>query len=457
LDTSSIYQIEDLLPTLLWIIILLVVSYVIVLNKKHDNPHYKWFFPVVVFKMLMGLFFGYTYIKILGYGGDTVAYWEGALRLNDLFFYDPMAYFKEMWSTPSRETIFDNFNQQTGYPPSWIYFEAESFFVSKIVSIFSFIAFKSFNALTIIFSFIAALASFKLFELVRSYHFAKEHWVAAVVLFFPTIAFWCSGISKDTLTLIILYLLIVYIFQLLQKGYNSVFYSIFTIVVLLFLAFKIRPFMIVAIALPFLVSVGFSTINKIKSELVKLLSKTLLIFLVLSLMFFTLYTSALPFGIGEGYLEEVVVIQKDFASNANYGGPKYDLGITDYSLLGMIKAAPIAILTTLYRPFLWEAGGQGALLILGGIESLFLIGLTFLFFFKGNIRKKMNYILNNKFLLFALLFSLILAFLVGFTAGLFNVLIRFKAPLMAFFVLVLLVDLKNIKNIELQNGSANKQ
>lgn len=424
--------------------------------KKQENPYYKWFIPVVLFKMFMGLFFGYTYIKILGYGGDTVAYWEGAVRLNDLFFENPMGYFNEMWATPSRETLFDNFSQHTGYPPSWTYFESESFFVSKIVSLFTFITFKSFNALTIIFSFFSAVASFKLFELVRSLNFAKEHWVAAVILFFPTVAFWCSGISKDTFIFVILFLLVVLIFHVLKRRFKNVFFYLLAIFFLLFLAYKMRPFMIVAVALPLLISLGFSKINRIKSDAVKLFGKFSLIIFVIGTMMFTLYTSALPFGLGEDYLEEVAIIQKDFVANTTYGGPKYDLGITDYSPLGMLKAGPLAIFTALYRPLLWEAGGQGALLALGGVESLILIALTLFFLFKGNLREKFKYIGRSEFLLFALLFALIFGFFVGFTAGLFNVLVRFKAPLMVFFVLVLLVDLKYIQKIKLSNGGANK-
>lgn len=292
--------------------------------------------------------------------------------------------------------------------------------------------------------------------MVRSFNLAKEYLVAIAVLFFPTVAFWCSGIGKDTVILVVLYFLVVHVFLLLSKKDKHNIYHIIIILILTFLAYKIRPFMIVAIVLPFAISFGFSQLNKLKSDFLNFSSKFILLFAVVSVMVFTLFTSALPFGIGEGYLEEVAIIQKDFAANVTYGGPRYDLNITDYTPLGMLRAGPLAVFTALYRPLLWEAGGQGALLALSGLESVVLIVLTLLFFLKGNIRKKIKYIGRNQFLLFAILFALIFGFFVGFTAGLFNVLVRFKAPLLVFFVLVLLVDLNYIEKQKLRDGSTDE-
>src|SRR5690554_7298466 len=81
-----------------------------------------------------------------------------------------------MMQRPSADTITVNFNQRTGYPPSWIYKEPESFFISKIISLFTFFTFNSYIALTLICSTIAGLCSWKLYELVKDFSFCK-HWV----------------------------------------------------------------------------------------------------------------------------------------------------------------------------------------------------------------------------------------------------------------------------------------
>jgi hypothetical protein len=133
-------------------------------------------------------------------------------------------------------------------------------------------------------------------------------------------------------------------------------------------------------------------------------------------------------------LQEVITIQKDFAVNKTYTGYRYDLGIDDYTTWGLIKATPIAIITAFYRPFLWEA--NSAFLLISGLESLFLIILTIkFFFFSGSFTKHFSFIRNQEILVFAILFSLILGFFVGFTSGLFNVLVRFKAPIVVFLIM----------------------
>jgi Ca2+/Na+ antiporter len=58
-------------------------------------------------------------------------------------------------------------------------------------------------------------------------------------------------------------------------------------------------------------------------------------------------------------------------------------------------------------------------------------------FFGGRLRKTISLIRSNEFLVFAFFFALILAFFAGFTSILFGVLVRFKAPVLPFLVLLL--------------------
>jgi hypothetical protein len=138
---------------------------------------------------------------------------------------------------------------------------------------------------------------------------------------------------------------------------------------------------------------------------------------------------------GNDVFQEVITIQQDFAQNKTYDGYRYDLGIEDYSLFGMIRATPIAIITAFYRPFLWEA--NSAFLLISGLESLLLLTLTIkFFFFSGSLKKQLSFVFSQEFLTFAILFTLLLGFFIGFTSGLFNVLVRFKAPIMVFIIIL---------------------
>lgn len=437
MNLQYIFSLEDLLIGVLWAIILLAIGFMVQSNNRGKDEAYKWFMPNLLFKMGMGFFFGFTFVKILGYGGDTVAYWDGAVKLNNLFWESPSAYFDELLSTPNRSTLHVNFNYNTGFPPGWIYYEPESFFVSKVLSMFTFFTFKSFTALTFLCSYFAAIASFRLFQLVRNYRFTKERYMAIATLFVPTVAFWCSGASKDTLIVLGLYFLLYYLFALFDRTRKFTFSNLFWVFFFTWFLTQMRPFMIVAISIPLIFSFGFGYLNRLQSKIIVSTFKFLIIVAGIGVVSYVTINDVIPMGLGDDYMEELAVTQQDFSANTTYGGPRYDLGISDFSPSAMLTAAPLAIITGLYRPFLWEA--QGPLLLMSGLENFTLILLTLGFFFKrGNIREHLRYVTENEFLVFALIFVILFAFFIGFSAGLFNVLVRFKAPLLTFLVLVLI-------------------
>jgi hypothetical protein len=111
----------------------------------------------------------------------------------------------------------------------------------------------------------------------------------------------------------------------------------------------------------------------------------------------------------------------------------------------MLKAAPLAMITAFFRPFLWEA--SSAFMLLSALEGTLLMILLFRFLFlSGSITQQIQFVRTNEILIFAFVFVLIFGFFVGFSAGLYNVLIRFKAPLLPFLLLLLASSSKWKKN-----------
>jgi hypothetical protein len=427
----ELFGILDLIIGFGWLILILVVGFYFRL-KNRDKPHFKYFMPHLYFKLGFAFLFAFAYSVILTEGGDTLAYWEGAVNLNQLFWDSPTSYFQEIISTPSSSTITDRFNTETGFPPSWIYHEPESFFVCKILSVFTFFTLNSYIALTFVISTFAIIASWKFFELVKDFRFCPKWVLVFSSLFIPTVAFWCTGISKDTIVLGSLLLLLYHIFSIIiaQKKFSVKRFLI--ILFSVFLLYNLRPFMIIAVFAPLFIALSIRLVKSISQNKVlvfgiRLILYTVTISIVLSFMGIVGESSLEE----NQYLNEVAIIQKDFAQNKLYTGYRYDLGITDYSTTGMILASPMAIITAFFRPFFWEA--NSAFLLISGIESLLLMYLAFRFFFlNGNIVKHLNFVSSQEFLVFSIIFVLLLGFFVGFTSGLFNVLVRFKAPLMVF-------------------------
>lgn len=427
----ELFGLFDLIIGFGWLALILVVGFYIRLRNR-DKPHFKYYMPHLFFKLGFAFLFALAYSVILTEGGDTLAYWEGAVNLNQLFWDSPGNYFEEMITTPSASTITDRFNTSTGYPPSWIYKEPESFFVCKVVSVLTFFTLNSYIALTFVVSTFSIITSWKFYELVKDFKFCPSWVLTFATLFIPTVAFWCTGISKDTLVLGSLLMLLYNLFIVLLGQKKLSVQRIILILFSIFLLYNLRSFMIIAVFAPLFIAISVRFVKSISQNKVLVFGVRFVLYTITIIAVFS-FIGIIGGGTIEDnqYLNEVAVIQKDFAQNKLYTGYRYDLGITDYSTMGMILASPFAIITAFFRPFVWEA--NSAFLLISGIESLLLIYLTFRFFFlNGNIVKHLAFVRSQEFLVFSIIFALLLGFFVGFTSGLFNVLVRFKAPLMVF-------------------------
>lgn len=411
-----------------------------------DQTYYRWFLPAFGFRIFFALLFAVAYVIILSGGGDTIAYHDGAYHLTQLFWDSPIAYFQEMISTPSHETITYHFNEETGYPPSWIYAEAESFFVCKLVSVLSLFTFNSYIALTLLCATFSFLAAWRLYSFIRTFNFCPQWVIVVAVLFVPTVAFWTTGVGKDVFVVSAFYWLLADLFPVVTGKKQVSFRLLLWMALMIFILYHLRSFMIVAVALPLFIALMARLGRRISNNTRQLAAFRILIggIVIFSLFAFLQFSNFTQMIETNPYLQEVAVIQKDFAQNKNYSGTRYDLGITEYNAWGLLKAAPLSVFTSFYRPLPWEA--DSAFLLISALENILLLLLTVrFFFFSGNLREHFKFIRSQEFLVFAILFSLILGFLVGFTSGLFNVLVRFKAPFVGLLFIFLAASEKHLK------------
>jgi hypothetical protein len=82
---------------------------------------------------------------------------------------------------------------------------------------------------------------------------------------------------------------------------------------------------------------------------------------------------------------------------------------------------------------------------------LLFIFLTIRFFVIKKLRQRLQIIQKTEFLVYSLFFVIIIAFIAGYTSILFGLLVRIRAPLIPFFVLLLMVktEKKGLKIKEL--------
>lgn len=428
LDYFSILDI--VLSVLCLILIFLRVN--IVKKRYIDIDYYKYYSVNVYVKLFLSLTYALYYIVIID-GGDTLAYWDGALKMQELFWKSPTMYFQELFSEPDLAMYGSHFDLSTGYPPRWIYKEPPSWFISKIMSLFTFFSFKSYLVATFLMAYISSIVSWKLFEMVYAFSMNTTRNIAIAVFFIPSVSFWCSGVTKDTIVFIIAIIMVLNCFDILSLKKKTKFQNLLWVAFCIFILNYTRSFMIMTILVPLAFTYSARLANKYREKKFAFYTIRLLSFVV-GFLFFYFQGASLT---ESKELEEAAVIQKDFAINETYEGARYDLGITDFSSTGMLSAFPVAVIAGYYRPFIWEA--LSLALFLNGLEGTFFLYLT-LRFFASNFLRKINEIRKHEFFIFAFFFSLLLAYMAGLTSGLLGVLVRFKAPLIPFLVLMLTID-----------------
>ena len=142
-------------------------------------------------------------------------------------------------------------------------------------------------------------------------------------------------------------------------------------------------------------------------------------------------------------MDEAVVVQNDLKQDY-YGGHRFDIGSFEPTIAGIASKAPVAIAATLFRPFVWEA--DNPFILMSALESLIVLVFTLMALFRIKILNLQGVLLKNPLLFFSFVFSLFFAFSVGLTTANFGALVRYKIPLMPFYLSMVYI-LSNYKKI----------
>jgi hypothetical protein len=422
----------DVLIFILYLTLLLVGNARV--KKRYSNKALIPFFQVGwLFKVAFSLVFTYVYIFLIG-GGDLNAYWMGASCLADLFYSDPAAYFSELLHTNRSLGITHHFNIFTGYPPGWIWREDEAWFAAKIISLFAIITYKGFWSTTILISTIGFWITWMFSVQLKEKENISKNSILAALFFVPSVSFWCSGISKDSLTFS-LSILTVFVFFNLIKWVNSRGVLKFLLVfALIYVVYSLRHYLAYALTVPFVLA-WMSRYGK------RFTNRPLLLW-IFRLGIYSIILFSLGFVINAEKTQQLIaeanITKSDFSSNPIYSGAKYEMPSTSGAPLEIVSILPRTIFTALFRPSFLDSVSSS--FIINQIESLWLIILLIRFMLRKNPVLQFNEILRDEFLLYALVFVVLVAFMSGYSSILFGVLVRIRSVALPFLILLLLHD-----------------
>ena len=436
---------SEIIIAFIYSIIILVIGFILKSSMSTDRTA-KYFMPALLVKIIGGLAVGMIYYLYYG-GGDTVNYYDyGAVPIFDAFLDSPATAFQMIFGDNVYTTENRAFSTRI-----FFFRDSSSYNCIRYAGFFNLFSFNTYSGTVILFAFFSFICVWKLFQLVANLypHLTKE--MAISFLFLPSVFFWGSGILKDTITFALLCLLIFNAFRIYFLKEKIIFSSI-VIVICTYAIMSIKVYIVIAIvpAIGFLFLYG--PIKEIQNKTIRMLITPFALGLAIVSGFVGMKA------IGEtsdrynietlAYTASETAKWIEFVSKQQ-GGAVYSLGgdTGDFSALGVLKKTIPAIWVTLFRPHPWEI--KNPVMLLSGIEALFFLVL-FVKVFGLNFRKSRIAMKNNIIIPFSLIFALTFSWAVGITSYNFGTLVRYKIPMMPFFIMSMYIARSYIYSLKKQ-------
>ncbi len=394
------------------------------------QKYYNW---ALAAKLIGSIGFVIVYVYVYKVG-DTLGYFKGGKILFKAFTEDPATAISIYFLDPGEETV----NTQV-YTKKLPYFnQSEGFFMHRLCGLFALLTFNSYFLSSFFFAFYNFTGAVKMFETFQRKFPRHTKAIAIGSFFIPSVIFWGSGISKDTVCMGSIGWLF-YAFDNLFSG-KKILKSAFLVVLMSYLIVTLKGYILMTFLPAVLIWFYLRVIGQIKNIVLKYVSAVVMLVLIgiggaVMVQFIAQASQKYAFDrvqkLAEGFWEYHTHLEENGES-----GSGYTLHISDASAAGMIKVMPEAVNVTLFRPYVWEV--RNPFMMLSAIESLILFVMFLQLFrqvgFGGFFRS-----FGVPEISLCILFSIVLGFAVGVTAFNFGALVRFKIPLMPFFFIGLIL------------------
>lgn len=426
---------KDLLLTPMYMAILYIIILLIRKNTIKDPLLKKYFLRGISLKLFGAIALGFIY-EFVYHGGDTRTYFLTSIEIDRVFWEDPLRGLKLI--------TFPEITEDATNPLSLFYVpirDSSSFLVSRICALFGLFSFSTYTTISLFFGFISFYGVWSLFRLLYTHYPAYHKQFAISLLYMPSVFFWGSGIMKDGLCLSALCMAFYALHQYIntKKGkYIAV--LIFSIYIMVYIKIYIALCFIPAAFMWLFVRYN----NKIRSKILKTILMPLC--LVLGIGLGTILAKSIAEKDARYNFDKIAYTAQETAYyigriSMSQGGSYYSLGEYDATISGMLSKAPAAIWVTLFRPYIWES--KNVPMLLSALESFFFLFMTLKLFYLKKWKFIFNSIATNEYLFFSIVFSLTFAFAIGISTYNFGTLVRYKIPLMPFYlssIYIMLLD-----------------
>ncbi len=427
---------RDLIVTPLLLILIFMVS-IPVSGRIADRITRRYFYPAMIVRVLGAIFLGLIY-QFYYKGGDTFVFFDqGSYYIWKAFLDSPLKGLSLVFSRAGDYMI-----NTYEYSSKIVFFtDPSSYFVIRIASLLDLLTFHTYSATAILFALFSFSGSWFMYKaFYRMY--PKLHLQFALAIFFiPSVVFWGSGLMNDSLTMgAVCWAVYGFINLFIEKK------SIGRNIVILFLSFYllyiVKIYILMCLLPPLLIWLYIEYITSIRN----LVLRVMLLPVILVLVFIAGFYSVIKVSSENTRynLTSLTQTAKATASWISYvsnteGGSTYTLGDYDFSPKGVLKKSYKAIWVTLFRPYLWES--KNPVMLLSAVESLFFLLFTLYALINAGPAYSFKTLTSNPVAIFSLVFALTFSFAVGVSTYNFGSLVRYKIPMMPFYMIAMILIL----------------
>ncbi len=383
--------------------------------RKEHSELKRFFFPALVFRIGCGIALGLVYLHVYSVG-DTFEYFEQGSRIAAMTGESFGRYIQFLWSGE------ELYNDGVEVAP-------RALFLSKITSVVVLLTGYNYWITTVYFSFVSFLASW---ALVREISACRDRYALPAVfafLFFPSAVFWSSGLIKESIAMSCLFFVVTVSIRLWRASRVKTWQWILLVPALWMLWGLKYYYLAVLLPVIFTELVMQRLIRpRLKVRLIFDVVIWLAVFMVPAVIASLVHPNFYP----ERFLDVVVSNYEVFESISD---PNDMIHYPDLApdAPSIIKYAPKAVLSGLYRPFLWEA--DGSLQIVSALENALLILLTVGFVVHVFKTRKVGPLFFP-----VLVYSILLITFLALSAPNFGTLSRYRVGMLPFFVLLITSD-----------------
>jgi hypothetical protein len=398
--------------------VLVLFSIAFMLWRSENSSIRKAFWPAFVFKLLCGIALGllYQYYYTVG---DTFSYYEDGMKLSAMARDNVGSYVEFLWKGNREYPIWHELNFQ----------RPRALYMSMVTSIFCLLGGDDYWIVSLHLSFLVFLSAWYLVKQIIKLHTSIAVPAILAFLFLPSAVFWCSGLIKESLAMTALYFLAAIFLRIWQKE---------------------RVFIVQWLAIPLALWVLWNLKYYYLAVLLPVAATTLLMKLVIlpritmKRWYIKVLTWSVVF-IAPLYIASQVhpnfyperflhVIVENYQMLSRFSSPEDQIEYTDLQpeASSILYHAPNALLSGLFRPFVWEAHTASQWLV--AMENLALLVLTIaaLTRFKRVIHSQ------NRLLVFtAIVYIVLLCIFLSLSTPNFGTLSRYKVGFQSFFFLLI--------------------